>query len=77
MSDQQSKKAGVASTSRKLDRARHGFEPMPATQPVAGAFGAEDEPPADELTHATAGHGRNDVGAAPPQRRKRQPSRSR
>lgn len=80
MSEQQSGKSGVASTSRKEDSSRHGVEPepIPPTQPVAGAFGAEDQPPADELEHATAGRGTDDVGPAPkPRGRKRQPDKSR
>ena len=82
MSEQQSGKSGVASTARKQDSTHHGVdpEPIPATQPVAGAFGAEAQPPADELAHATAGRGTNDVGPAPRQRqrrRRRQPAASR
>lgn len=38
---QTSTKAGVASTSKKLDNSRHGFEAHPATRKVAGAFAAE------------------------------------
>jgi hypothetical protein len=64
MSEQKSGKSGVASTARKQDNSKHGFDSMPATQPVAGAFGAEDETPADELEHATAGRGTDDVGPA-------------
>ena len=39
MSEQQSQKHGVRSEAQKLDRAREGYEPLPASQPVAGAFG--------------------------------------
>lgn len=80
MSEQPSGKSGVASTSRKQDSTHHGVEPepIPATQPVAGAFGAEDKRPADELEHATAGKGTDDVGPARRQRRRRrQPATSR
>ena len=63
MSEQHSGKSGVASTSRKQANSKHGFDTHPASQPVAGAFGAEDEPPRDELEHATAG-GADKVGTA-------------
>jgi hypothetical protein len=36
---QQSGKTGSRSSSRKLATSRHGSQPMPATTPVAGAFG--------------------------------------
>ncbi len=55
MSEQQSGKSGVVSTSRKEAGTKHPEGPMPPTQPVAGAFGAEDRPPASELEHATSG----------------------
>jgi hypothetical protein len=80
MSEQQSGKSGVASTSRKQDSSKHGVEaePIPATQPVAGAFAAEDAPPTDEIAHATAGRGTDDVGPARRSRRnRRQPEKSR
>ena len=38
---QTSRKAGVASTSKKMDTSRHGFGPEPAARKVAGAFGNE------------------------------------
>jgi hypothetical protein len=37
--DQQSQKKGVRSEAQKQERAREGFEPMPPSNPVAGAFG--------------------------------------
>ena len=39
MEEQQSKKTGVRSDAQKQDRAREGYDPLPASQPVAGAFG--------------------------------------
>lgn len=39
MSNQQSQKRGIRSEDQKLDRARQGYEPLPASNPVAGAFG--------------------------------------
>ena len=38
---QTSRKAGVASTSQKMDSSRHGFGTEPAARPVAGASGKE------------------------------------
>ena len=38
---QTSGKTGVASTSKKMDRSRHGFGTQPAARPVAGASGKE------------------------------------
>jgi hypothetical protein len=38
---QTSRKAGVASTSKKMDTSRHGFGTEPAARPVAGASGKE------------------------------------
>ena len=43
MDQQQSQKTGVRSDAQKRDRARHDYEAMPASQPVAGAFGKEDD----------------------------------
>ncbi|MGH7263778.1 MAG: aldehyde dehydrogenase family protein, partial [Candidatus Rokuibacteriota bacterium] len=42
MGRQTSAKSGVQSTSRKAASTRHGGNPMPATRPVAGAFGKGD-----------------------------------
>ena len=42
MSEQQSQKRGMRSEDQKLDRARQGYDPLPATQPVAGAFGKHE-----------------------------------
>lgn len=39
MSEQKSQKEGKQSTAQKLDSSRHGFDPIPATSPVRGAFG--------------------------------------
>lgn len=39
MGEQQSQKRGLVSEGQKLDRAREGYDPLPASQPVAGAFG--------------------------------------
>jgi hypothetical protein len=38
---QTSRKAGVTSTAKKMDSARHGFGTEPAARKVTGAFGAE------------------------------------
>lgn len=37
--EQQSQKTGVRSDAQKQNRARQGYDPLPASQPVAGAFG--------------------------------------
>ena len=42
MSEQQSQKRGVKSEAQKTRRAREGYEPLPASQPVAGAFGKHE-----------------------------------
>lgn len=39
MSEQHSQKHGVRSEAQKMQRAREGYEPIPPSQPVAGAFG--------------------------------------
>ncbi len=36
---EQSQKRGVRSDAQKTDRAREGYAPLPASNPVAGAFG--------------------------------------
>lgn len=43
MSEQQSKKSGTKSEAQKLARAREGYDPLPASQPVAGAFGEQQQ----------------------------------
>jgi len=43
MDQQQSQKSGKRSDAQKLDRARQGFSAQPASQPVAGAFGKEED----------------------------------
>lgn len=49
MSEQQSQKRGVRSDAQKTTTARDGYEPMPAANPVAGAFGDRERPtPTDE-----------------------------
>ena len=42
MSEQQSNKRGIRSEDQKLDRARQGYDPLPASQPAAGAFGKHE-----------------------------------
>ena len=39
MEEQQSQKTGIRSDAQKQHRAREGYDPLPASQPVAGAFG--------------------------------------
>jgi hypothetical protein len=39
MGEQQSQKRGVRSEAQKTERAREGYDPLPPSQPVAGAFG--------------------------------------
>ena len=39
MEEQQSQKTGVRSDAQKQNRAREGYDPLPASKPVAGAFG--------------------------------------
>jgi len=39
MDQQQSQKTGIRSDAQKQQRAREGYDPLPASQPVAGAFG--------------------------------------
>lgn len=41
MSKQLSNKTGVKSLSKKFDNSRHGFDPQPASGPVAGAIGQQ------------------------------------
>lgn len=36
---EQSQKTGKQSDAQKLDGAREGYDPLPASNPVAGAFG--------------------------------------
>jgi hypothetical protein len=42
MSNQQSQKRGIRSEDQKLDRARQGYDPLPASNAVAGAFGKHE-----------------------------------
>jgi hypothetical protein len=39
MSEQQSQKRGARSEGQKTERAREGYDPIPPSNPVAGAFG--------------------------------------
>jgi hypothetical protein len=49
--DQQSQKSGVKSEAQKQDRARHGYDPIPPANPVAGAFGEHKrDTPTDQET---------------------------
>jgi hypothetical protein len=41
MSEQQSQKRGVKSDAQKQADARNSYDPIPATSPAAGAFGAQ------------------------------------
>ena len=65
MGEQQSQKRGVRSEGQKMERAREGYDPLPATQPVAGAFGehssdtATDEDVALRLDEKHARQSRN------------------
>ena len=54
MTRQTSNKAGVASTSRKLDNSRHGFDTQPATRKKGGAFGQEGKPASARRKAGTA-----------------------
>ena len=51
MSEQHSQKRGLVSEAQKTERARDGYAPIPASNPVAGAFGeAERDIPTDQDT---------------------------
>jgi hypothetical protein len=43
MDQQQSQKTGVRSDAQKQDRARDGYEAIPPSEPVGGAFGKEPD----------------------------------
>lgn len=43
MSEQQGQKRGVRSEAQKTERAREGYDPLPPSNPVAGAFGEHDD----------------------------------
>ena len=48
---EQSQKSGVRSEAQKADRARDGYDPLPASNPVAGAFGEHKrDTPTDQET---------------------------
>ena len=53
---QQSQKTGVRSDAQKRDRARDDYDPLPASNPVAGAFGEHkrDTPTDQETALGTA-----------------------
>lgn len=42
MGEQQSQKHGVRSEAQKTERARDGYEPIPPSNPVGGAFGERE-----------------------------------
>jgi hypothetical protein len=49
MSEQQSQKRGVRSEAQKEMRAREGYDPIPPSNPVAGAFGEQErDTPTDQ-----------------------------
>jgi hypothetical protein len=62
MSQQQSQKQGVRSEAQKMERAREGYEPIPPSQPVAGAFGEHkrDTPSDQDLALSLSEKTKND-----------------
>ena len=51
MSEQQSQKRGVRAEAQKTERAREGYEPIPPSNAVAGAFGQHKrDTPTDQDT---------------------------
>lgn len=59
MDQQQSQKTGVRSDAQKQDRARDGYEPVPPSQPVGGAFGKQqddDDSEVDRSDHEASLH---------------------
>lgn len=49
MGEQQSQKRGVRSEAQETERAREGYDPIPPSKPVAGAFGdRKSDTPSDE-----------------------------
>ena len=48
MSNQQSQKRGTRSDAQKTATARNDFEPMPAANAVAGAFGKHEQTQTDQ-----------------------------
>lgn len=51
MEEQQSQKTGIRSDAQKQNRAREGYDPLPASNPVAGAFGEHKrDTPTDQDT---------------------------
>ena len=50
MGEQQSQKQGMRSSAQKEDRAREGYGSMPASNPVAGAFGQGEASTNDDPT---------------------------
>jgi len=57
MSEQTSKKTGVASSSEKQSNSRHGTQPMPATRSKPGAFGKEPHENQEERSAPRHGRG--------------------
>ncbi len=48
---EQSQKTGIKSDAQKQQRAREGYDPLPASNPVAGAFGEHKrDTPTDQET---------------------------
>jgi hypothetical protein len=43
MEEQQSQKSGLRSDGQKEDRARQGYDAIPPSKPVSGAFGKHDD----------------------------------
>lgn len=51
MEEQQSQKTGIRSDAQKQNRAREGYDPLPPSNPVAGAFGEHKrDTPTDQDT---------------------------
>ena len=48
MDQQNSQKTGLRSDAQKQDRAREGYERLPASGPVGGAFGKEQDDRSDD-----------------------------
>ena len=51
---QTSNKSGVASTSKKLDNSRHGFDTHPGSREKAGAFAQDGKPASARRKPGTA-----------------------
>jgi hypothetical protein len=69
MSEQQSQKRGVRSEAQKEADARHGYEPIPPANPVAGAFGEHKrDTPTDQDAALSLDEKRTDENSEPPRR---------